>query len=177
MPVPTLSLTDFTAGDAAAKARFSAALFKGFTDYGFVILKDHNVALDLLEPFASRAVRTDLDPRWQGGDQHPQLHLDRDIGPVGIDMPEPRGSAGGGGPGHLVAAAIPPDHGDRSGDALAGVDQQLDSLRVWHGVLKQLQPLCIQVGRDVGKTRNVPARPGKTLNQFCSDWIRHNQKN
>jgi hypothetical protein len=62
----------------------------------------------------------------QGGDQHPQLHLDRDVGPVGVDVPQPRRGAGGGGPGHLVATAIPPDHGDRGGDALTRIDQQLD---------------------------------------------------
>ncbi|MFC3711605.1 isopenicillin N synthase family dioxygenase [Sphingoaurantiacus capsulatus] len=43
--VPELSLSDFTAGDAAA---FSDALMRGLQDYGFIILKDHGVPVDLL---------------------------------------------------------------------------------------------------------------------------------
>lgn len=46
--VPELSLHDFTAGDASARAAFAQALFAGLTRFGFVILRDHNVAPDLL---------------------------------------------------------------------------------------------------------------------------------
>ncbi|MCC7266073.1 MAG: isopenicillin N synthase family oxygenase, partial [Caulobacteraceae bacterium] len=46
--VPQLSLNDFTGGDRAARAAFSEALFAGLKDYGFVILTDHNVPLDLI---------------------------------------------------------------------------------------------------------------------------------
>ena len=44
--VPVLSLRDVTGGDAAA---VEAALFAGLKDYGFVVLKDHNVGIDLLD--------------------------------------------------------------------------------------------------------------------------------
>ena len=47
--VPTLSLTQFTRGDAATRAAFSDALFAGLTRYGFFILADHNVPTDLLD--------------------------------------------------------------------------------------------------------------------------------
>ena len=47
--VPELSLTDFTGGDRAGRRGFEQALMAGLQDFGFVILKDHNVATDLLE--------------------------------------------------------------------------------------------------------------------------------
>ncbi|HRP10123.1 MAG TPA: 2-oxoglutarate and iron-dependent oxygenase domain-containing protein [Terricaulis sp.] len=47
--VPELSLSQFTAGDRAARAAFSEALSAGLREYGFIILTDHNVALPLLE--------------------------------------------------------------------------------------------------------------------------------
>lgn len=47
--VPTLSLTDYTAGDAAQRRAFSDALMGGLQRYGFFILTDHNVKLDLLD--------------------------------------------------------------------------------------------------------------------------------
>ncbi|MDP1631735.1 MAG: 2-oxoglutarate and iron-dependent oxygenase domain-containing protein [Caulobacter sp.] len=46
--VPELSLKAFTVGDAAARAAFSADLMRGLQDYGFIILRDHGVPLDLL---------------------------------------------------------------------------------------------------------------------------------
>lgn len=46
--VPELSLRRYTHGDAQARAEFSSALSAGLRDYGFIILKDHNVPLDLL---------------------------------------------------------------------------------------------------------------------------------
>jgi len=46
--VPELSLKAFTDGDAAERARFSDALMAGLQDYGFIILKDHNVPVELL---------------------------------------------------------------------------------------------------------------------------------
>lgn len=46
--VPELSLKAFTEGDAAAREAFSADLMRGLQDYGFIILKDHGVPLDLL---------------------------------------------------------------------------------------------------------------------------------
>ena len=46
--VPELSLTAFTAGDAADRAAFEEALFEGFKYFGFIILKDHGVSRDLL---------------------------------------------------------------------------------------------------------------------------------
>ena len=47
--VPTLSLADYTAGDAAERARFSAELMRGLQRYGFIILEDHPVSVDLLD--------------------------------------------------------------------------------------------------------------------------------
>jgi len=47
--VPTLSLKAFTAGDAAARAAFSADLMRGLQRYGFIILADHNVDEALLD--------------------------------------------------------------------------------------------------------------------------------
>jgi len=49
MSVPTLSLKAFTAGDHAARARFSDDLMRGLQDYGFIILADHGVPEALLE--------------------------------------------------------------------------------------------------------------------------------
>jgi isopenicillin N synthase-like dioxygenase len=46
--VPELSLKAFTDGDAAAREVFSADLMRGLQDYGFIILKDHGVPLELL---------------------------------------------------------------------------------------------------------------------------------
>jgi len=45
---PELSLKDYTAGDAAARAAFSDAFMSGLQQYGFIILKDHGVSTDLL---------------------------------------------------------------------------------------------------------------------------------
>ena len=46
--VPELSLSDYTSGDEAARARFIGALDEGFRYFGFIILKDHRVSRDLL---------------------------------------------------------------------------------------------------------------------------------
>lgn len=55
--VPELSLSDFTAGDAAARDAFSRALMAGLQEYGFIILKDHNVPVDLLDRAYDLATR------------------------------------------------------------------------------------------------------------------------
>lgn len=47
--VPTLSLADYTDGDAKARAAFSQALMDSLQRYGFFILKDHPVSVPLLE--------------------------------------------------------------------------------------------------------------------------------
>lgn len=47
--VPELSLAAFTSGEAAARAAFSDALMRGLQEYGFIILTDHGVSLDLLK--------------------------------------------------------------------------------------------------------------------------------
>jgi len=47
--VPELSLKAYTDGGPAERARFSAALMAGLQDYGFIILTDHNVPVELLE--------------------------------------------------------------------------------------------------------------------------------
>jgi isopenicillin N synthase-like dioxygenase len=47
--VPELSLKAFTDGAAAEREAFSAALMQGLKEYGFIILKDHGVSVDLLE--------------------------------------------------------------------------------------------------------------------------------
>jgi isopenicillin N synthase-like dioxygenase len=47
--VPQLSLVAYTAGDAAARADFSAALLHGLQRYGFIILTDHAVPTGLLD--------------------------------------------------------------------------------------------------------------------------------
>lgn len=41
--VPTLSLASYTRGSDAEKAQFTDKLFSGLKEYGFIILKDHNV--------------------------------------------------------------------------------------------------------------------------------------
>lgn len=46
--VPELNLKAFTDGDAHAQDAFSRALMSGLQDYGFIILKDHNVPIQLL---------------------------------------------------------------------------------------------------------------------------------
>lgn len=55
--VPELSLKDFTDGDAARRAAFSDAMMRGLQDYGFFILKDHGVPLDLLQRAYGEAER------------------------------------------------------------------------------------------------------------------------
>ena len=47
--IPTLSLKDFTQGDAAAQQAFVDALWEGFRYFGFVILQNHNVDTALLK--------------------------------------------------------------------------------------------------------------------------------
>ncbi len=47
--VPTLSFTDYTEGDEAARAAFSHAIMAALQRYGFFILTDHNVPLGLLD--------------------------------------------------------------------------------------------------------------------------------
>ena len=47
--VPELSLRAFTEGDAAQRQAFSDAMMRGLQDYGFFVLKDHGVPLDLLQ--------------------------------------------------------------------------------------------------------------------------------
>jgi isopenicillin N synthase-like dioxygenase len=47
--VPTLSLADYTSGAAKKRDAFSKDLMRGFQRYGFVILKDHPVSVELLE--------------------------------------------------------------------------------------------------------------------------------
>jgi isopenicillin N synthase-like dioxygenase len=47
--VPELSLKAFTDGDAGQRAAFSDAMMRGLQDYGFFVLKDHGVPLELLQ--------------------------------------------------------------------------------------------------------------------------------
>ena len=47
--VPELSLKAFTHGDAGQRAAFSDAMMRGLQDYGFFVLKDHGVPLELLQ--------------------------------------------------------------------------------------------------------------------------------
>lgn len=70
--VPELSLADFTSGDPARRAAFSDALMQGLQRWGFIILKDHNVAPDLLERAYGLAEQTFALPeadkrRYAGG--------------------------------------------------------------------------------------------------------------
>lgn len=47
--VPTLSLASYTRGTQTEKAEFTRLLFSGIKDYGFIILKDHDVPAELLK--------------------------------------------------------------------------------------------------------------------------------
>ena len=47
--VPELKLSAFTGGDPAARQAFGTALFGALRGFGFVVLKDHGVAPELLE--------------------------------------------------------------------------------------------------------------------------------
>ena len=47
--VPELSLSDYTRGDAAAREMFSSALMSGLQRYGFIILRDHPISVELLD--------------------------------------------------------------------------------------------------------------------------------
>lgn len=47
--VPELSLRSYTHGTDAEKSSFIDSLFEGIKDYGFIILKDHNVPTDRLD--------------------------------------------------------------------------------------------------------------------------------
>lgn len=47
--VHTLSLSNYTKGNEAQKAEFIEKLFNGIKDYGFIILKDHDVPVELLK--------------------------------------------------------------------------------------------------------------------------------
>ncbi len=58
--VPTLSLASYTQGSDSDRAKFIDNLFTGLKEYGFIILKDHNVkaealhkAYDILKSFYS----------------------------------------------------------------------------------------------------------------------------
>jgi isopenicillin N synthase-like dioxygenase len=46
--VPELSLEAYTSGSAKHRAQFVAELFAGLQEYGFVILRDHPISVDLL---------------------------------------------------------------------------------------------------------------------------------
>lgn len=46
--VPELSLQDFTGSDAVVRDAFAETLVRGLQDYGFIILKDHDVPIELL---------------------------------------------------------------------------------------------------------------------------------
>jgi isopenicillin N synthase-like dioxygenase len=70
--VPTLSLAAYTAGDAAARVAFSKELMRGFKRFGFIILKDHPVSLDLLDKAYDLSVAFFAEPeaakrRYAGG--------------------------------------------------------------------------------------------------------------
>lgn len=54
--VPVLSLREYTHGHAPSRAAFSQALSAGLREYGFIVLIDHNVPVDLLNDAYSRAV-------------------------------------------------------------------------------------------------------------------------
>lgn len=47
--VPELSLADYTSGDAHRREAFSSALMSGLQRYGFIILRDHPVSVELLD--------------------------------------------------------------------------------------------------------------------------------
>lgn len=47
--VPTLSLASYTKGSEADRAKFVDSLFTGLKEYGFIILKDHNVKPEALK--------------------------------------------------------------------------------------------------------------------------------
>ena len=47
--VPTLSLGSYLHGSQDDKVKFIEQLFHGIKDYGFIILKDHDVSKELLE--------------------------------------------------------------------------------------------------------------------------------
>lgn len=47
--VPTLSLASYLTGSQDEKVKFIDQLFTGMKDYGFIILKDHGVSIDLLD--------------------------------------------------------------------------------------------------------------------------------
>ncbi len=47
--VPTLSLGSYTKGSESDKARFVEQLYSGMKDYGFIVLKDHDVSADVLK--------------------------------------------------------------------------------------------------------------------------------
>lgn len=65
--VPTLSLRSYTEGSKADQLRFIENLFRGIKDYGFIILKDHDVdaallaqAYDVLARFYSLPTETKM---------------------------------------------------------------------------------------------------------------------
>jgi len=47
--VPTLSLGSYTKGSESERSKFIEQLFLGMKDYGFIVLKDHDVSADLLK--------------------------------------------------------------------------------------------------------------------------------
>ena len=47
--VPTLSLGSYTKGNESEKARFVEQLYSGMKDYGFIVLKHHDVSSDILK--------------------------------------------------------------------------------------------------------------------------------
>ena len=72
--VPTLSLTSYTEGSTTDQIRFIENLFVGIRDYGFIILKDHNVsetmlksAYELSAEFFSLPTETKLKYNAEGG--------------------------------------------------------------------------------------------------------------
>lgn len=119
--VPTLSLADYTAGDAAAQAAFSHALMRGLQRFGFIILKDHPISTELLDKAYALSVAffdepEDTKRRYVGaggqrgytpfGVEHAKDHAAPDLKEfwhVGPERP-PKGADG-----ELAAANIWPD--------------------------------------------------------------------
>jgi isopenicillin N synthase-like dioxygenase len=70
--VPELSLTDFTHGGAQRTRAFSQQFSEGLREYGFIVLREHNVEADLLEQAYQLAAAVFARPeiekrRYMGG--------------------------------------------------------------------------------------------------------------
>lgn len=90
--VPTLSLKNYISGTDDERAQFVDALFEGLKYYGFIILKDHPISIDLLDKAYALSKQlfdlpTETKNAYQAGDQRGYIPFGKEVA-VGSEAPD-----------------------------------------------------------------------------------------